>query len=202
MAWMTTFLADAGYVAIYLLILLETIFPPIPSEVILGFAGFMTSQGSLSLVLVIAVSTASALTGAVLLYALGRLLQPSRFEALLLRYEKILRLKMSDVQRAEDWFRKYGPWTVLACRIIPVLRSLISIPAGMARMPFVPFILLTALGTAVWNTIVVGAGALLGENWERVLDVLDTYSHFMYALLALVIAAAAFLYFRWRAQKA
>lgn len=202
MSWATDYLADAGYVAIYLLILLETIFPPIPSEVILGFGGFMTTQSEITLWGVIVVSTASALTGALLLYALGRLLQPSRFEALLLKYESILRLKLSDVQRAEAWFRRYGPWTVLACRVVPVLRSLISIPAGMSKMRLLPFILLTTVGSAVWNTVVAGAGALLGENWERVIHLLDSYSVVVYVLLAAIAIAAVVLFLRWRARRA
>ncbi len=202
MSWATDYLADAGYVAIYLLILLETIFPPIPSEVILGFGGFMTTQSEITLWGVIVVSTASALTGALLLYALGRLLQPSRFEALLLKYESILRLKLSDVQRAEAWFRRYGPWTVLVCRVVPVLRSLISIPAGMSKMRLLPFVLLTTVGSAVWNTVVAGAGALLGENWERVIHLLDSYSVVVYVLLAAIAIAAVVLFLRWRARRA
>jgi len=199
---MTQYLADAGYVAIYLLILLETVFPPIPSEVILGFGGFLTTQSDLTVWGVVVVSTASALSGALLLYGLGRVLQPSRFEALLLRYERTLRLKYSDVQRAEAWFRRYGPWTVLVCRVIPVLRSLISIPAGMSKMPILPFVLLTTLGSAVWNTLIVGAGALLGDNWENIVHVLDTYSVFVYILLAAIFVGALVFYLRWRATRA
>lgn len=202
MPWITDYLADAGYVAIYLLILLETIFPPIPSEIILGFGGFLTTTSSLTVPGVILVSTASALTGALLLYGLGRVLQPSRFEALIVRYERTLRLRYSDVQRAEAWFRKYGPWTVLVCRVIPVLRSLISIPAGMSRMPLVPFVLLTTLGSAVWNSLIVGAGALLGENWENIVHVLDRYSVFVYILLGLIALAAVVFFLRWRAARA
>lgn len=198
MSWIQSYLAEAGYIAIYLLILLETIFPPIPSEIILGFGGFLTTQSDMTVVGVVIVSTLSAVSGALLLYLLGRVLQPSRFEALIVRYEKRLHLKYSDVQRAEQWFVKYGPWTVLVCRVIPILRSLISIPAGMSKMPLLPFILLTTLGSAVWNTIVVVAGALLGENWERILDILDTYSVVMYTVLGLALAAGVFLFIRSR----
>lgn len=194
-------MADAGYVAIYLLILLETVFPPIPSEIILGFGGYMTTQTSLTVTGVIIVSTLGALSGALVFYALGRFLQPSRFEALILRYERTLRLKYSDIERAEGWFRRYGPWTVLVCRVIPVLRSLISIPAGMARMRLVPFIILTTIGSAVWNTLVVSAGALLGDNWERIVEILDSYSVVVYVLLAAIAAGLFIFYLRWRAAQ-
>ena len=194
-------MADAGYVAIYLLILLETVFPPIPSEIILGFGGYMTTQTSLTVPGVIIVSTLGALSGALVFYALGRFLQPSRFEALILRYERTLRLKYSDIERAEGWFRRYGPWTVLVCRVIPVLRSLISIPAGMARMRLVPFIILTTIGSAVWNTLVVSAGALLGDNWERIVEILDSYSVVVYVLLAAIAAGLLIFYLRWRAAQ-
>jgi len=194
-------MADAGYVAIYLLILLETVFPPIPSEIILGFGGYMTTQTSLTVPGVIIVSTLGALSGALVFYALGRFLQPSRFEALILRYERTLRLKYSDIERAEGWFRRYGPWTVLVCRVIPVLRSLISIPAGMARMRLVPFIILTTIGSAVWNTLVVSAGALLGDNWERIVEILDSYSIVVYVLLAAIAAGLLIFYLRWRAAQ-
>lgn len=195
-------MADSGYVAIYLLILLETAFPPIPSEIILGFGGYMTTQTSLTVPGVIITSTLGAVSGAVLFYALGRFLQPSRFEALILRYERTLKLRYSDVQRAEGWFRRYGPWTVLVCRVIPVLRSLISIPAGMARMPVVPFLILTTIGSAIWNTIVVSAGAILGENWERIVDILDTYSVVVYVLLAAIFVGLVVFFLRWRAARA
>lgn len=195
-------MADSGYVAIYLLILLETAFPPIPSEIILGFGGYMTTQTSLTVPGVIITSTLGAVSGAVLFYALGRFLQPSRFEALILRYERTLKLRYSDVQRAEGWFRRYGPWTVLVCRVIPVLRSLISIPAGMARMPVVPFLILTTIGSAIWNTIVVSAGAILGENWERIVDILDTYSVVVYVLLAATFVGLVVFFLRWRAARA
>src|SRR5690625_1148929 len=194
-------MADAGYVAIYLLILLETVFPPIPSEIILGFGGYMTTQTSLTVPGVIIVSTFGALSGALVIYALGRFLQPSPFGALILRYERTARLKYSDIERAEGWFRRYGPWTVLVCRVIPVLRSLISIPAGMARMRLVPFVILTTIGSAVWNTLVVSAGALLGDNWERIVEILDSYSVVVYVLLAAIAAGLLIFYLRWRAAQ-
>jgi len=194
-------MADSGYVAIYLLIFLESVFPPLPSEIVLGFAGYMTTQTSLSVGWVIVTATLGAASGAMVFYSLGRFLRPSRFEALITKYERTLRLRYSDVERAEGWFRRYGPWTVLVCRVIPVLRSLISIPAGMAKMRPVPFIILTAIGATVWNTLLVSAGALLGDNWERIAEVLGTYSVFIYIAAAAAFAGLVVFYLRWRTTR-
>ena len=133
-----------GYIGICLLILIENVFPPIPSEVILTFGGFMTTQSEMSVLGVIIVATIGSVLGAIILYLVGRLINKDVIEKWLDgKVGKILRFKREDVEKANGWFEKKGKWTVLFCRCIPIVRSLISIPAGMSKMAFTPFILLT-----------------------------------------------------------
>ncbi|WP_053367502.1 DedA family protein [Bacillus sp. FJAT-27245] len=182
--WIISFMNDYGYIGIFLLIALENIFPPIPSEVILTFAGFMTTTSSLSVTGAVAVSTLGSVAGAAALYGVGRLLDVERLERIVERWGKILRLSRKDLHKADDWFGRHGVWTVFFCRLVPLVRSLISIPAGMARMKFPLFLLLTTAGTLIWNTILVNAGALLGASWENVAAFMDSFSKVVYVLLA------------------
>ena len=185
-----------GYIGICLLILVENIFPPIPSEVILTFGGFMTTQSEMSVLGVILVSTIGAVLGAIVLYLIGRLINKDVIERWLAgKVGKILRFKREDVEKANNWFEKKGKWTVLFCRCIPIVRSLISIPAGMSKMKFVPFILLTTLGTAVWNTVLVVLGNIAGNSWEKVSHIIDKFSDVI--LILIVVAVIAFLIYHF-----
>lgn len=148
-----------------LAIALENLFPPLPSEVILPLAGFTSSQGELDLPSVLLWTTAGSVIGALALYWVGALLGRERTLALAAR---IPLLKVSDIDKTEAWFLKHGRKTVFFGRMIPIFRSLISIPAGMERMPLGGFTLLTTAGSLVWNTIFVLAGYFLGENWSLV----------------------------------
>jgi len=112
------------------------------------------------------------------------------------KWGRILRLKADDVPKAYRWFAKYGAWTVLICRLIPLLRSLISIPAGSVRMNFGVFILLTTLGSLIWNVMLVSIGAAVGGSWEKIVSYMDVYSNLVYALIALGILVILFLLFR------
>ncbi len=177
-----------GYIGIGLLIAIENIFPPIPSEIILTFGGFMTTFSSMNVWGVILAATIGSVLGAIILYALGRLLNTERLKRLCDgKLGKILRLKKEDIGKAEQWFDKYGNKTVFFCRFIPIVRSLISIPAGMARMKLPVFLLLTTLGTFIWNTVLVYLGRFAGDTWERVASVVDVYS--MLAAVFLALAA-------------
>ena len=173
MEWMNSF----GYWGIALLIVLENVFPPIPSEIILTFGGFMTTYTRMTIPMVILFSTAGSVAGALILYAVGRLLPRERLERVVDgKIGKILRFKRQDVEMAMGWFDRKGYLTVLFCRCIPVVRSLISIPAGMAQMHLRPFLLYTAVGSAVWNTILVVAGAIAGEAWPTIVEWIDRYT--------------------------
>lgn len=196
--WILQLMEQFGYFGVFFLILVENIFPPIPSEVILTFGGFMTSRTSLTLLGVIFFATLGSLLGAIVLYWIGRLLDIERMEKIVERWGHILRLKKEDIHKANQWFDRYGIWTVFFCRMVPVLRSLISIPAGMNHMDMGVFLFFTTIGTLIWNTILVGLGAYLGESWEIIVYYMDIYSNIVYVLLIIlfIIGMVYFFYFK------
>lgn len=185
-----------GYIGIMLLILVENVFPPIPSEVILTFGGFMTTQTEMTVLWVIIVSTIGSVLGAIILYLVGRLINKDVIEKWLDgKVGKILRFKREDVEKANSWFEKKGKFTVLFCRCVPIVRSLISIPAGMSKMKFMPFIILTTIGSAIWNTVLVVLGNVAGNSWEKVSRVIDKFSDVI--LIALIVVVVGFLIYHF-----
>ena len=195
-------MSEFGYFGVLLLIMLENIFPPIPSEVILTFGGFMTTYSVMTPIGVIIAATVGSVVGAMVLYSIGLLIDVSRLEKIVDRWGGFLRLTRKDIHRADAWFDKYGPWTVLFCRLIPLIRSLISIPAGMSGMNFPLFILLTTIGSLVWNIILVSLGVAVGDNWESIVTYMDVYSNIAYALLVISGIAAVIWYIRFRRKRA
>ena len=140
--WITQFMEQYGYIGVFLMIALENVFPPIPSELILPFGGFMTTQPTgMTVPGVVIAATAGSVVGAVILYGIGLLLDVERLEKIIDRWGHILRITKEDIHKADAWFDKYGIWTVLFCRMVPLIRSLISIPAGMSNMKFSLFII-------------------------------------------------------------
>ncbi|TYS64843.1 DedA family protein [Bacillus infantis] len=196
--WIKDVIEQFGYAGIFLLIALENIFPPIPSEIILTFGGFMTAQTNITVIGTIAAATLGSTVGAALLYGAGLLLSRNRFERMIDRWGGILRLKKADLDKAFGWCDRYGYWTILICRMIPLIRSLISIPAGMAKMNFPLFLLFTVIGTLIWNTILVNIGAAFGDSWETAVGYLDMYSNVVYMLIAAAVIGAAFFLIRRR----
>lgn len=192
--WITEFMSEFGYLSIFLLVALENVFPPIPSEVILTFGGFLTRSTDMSVVGVVLFSTLGSIAGAAILYGVGRLLSVDRLERLVDRYGKVLRIKSSDLERARKFFLRYGNKAVFLCRMVPLVRSLISIPAGMSKMRFGFFLMFTTAGTLIWNMVLVIAGALVGDQWENILAFMDLYSHIVYIVLGVVLAAAVAFY--------
>ncbi|WP_428982914.1 DedA family protein [Phytohabitans maris] len=163
--WATGLMETLGAPGAGLAVALENLFPPLPSELILPLAGFTASQGEISLVAAIVWTTLGSLTGALILYWLGALLGRDRMRAIAMRVPLI---EVSDVDRSEAWFGRHGAKAVFFGRMLPVFRSFISIPAGIERLPLATFALLTTLGSAIWNTVFILAGYLLGENWHVV----------------------------------
>lgn len=163
------FISDFGYFAVAALILLENVFPPIPSEVILPLSGFLATQTDMSLGGVIAFATVGSVVGAYFLYGIGRLLSQERLEGFFdTKPMRMLGFKSDDVSKAIGWFDRKGQITVLICRCIPVVRSLISIPAGTAKMNMVRFALYTLVGSLAWNAILCTLGFWAGGAWEQV----------------------------------
>ena len=170
-------MGDYGNLAVFFLIMIENLFPPIPSEVILTFGGFMTTCSEMTAPGVILSATAGSLMGAVLLYLVGYLIPEEKLKELLEgRIGKLLHFRAEDVDKAREWFLTRGSGAVFFCRLIPVVRSLISIPAGLSRMPLIPFLFLTTVGSFLWNTVLVMAGRAAGNSWEKVSEALGVYS--------------------------
>lgn len=199
--WIIECMNAFGYWGVLLLIALENLFPPIPSEVILTFGGFMTTYTQMNPWLVILFATGGSLIGAVVLYCLGRFLSPERLDRWFCKWGKVLHFKQGDIQKADLWFKRKGGSAVLLCRFVPIVRSLISLPAGMARMPWGKFLSLTTLGTLGWNIVLVWLGAIAGSQWKQISGFFDTYSTVVLVVLAVVcIVGVLVLYKRKRAN--
>lgn len=197
-AWVSDWMSQFGYFGVFLLILLENIFPPIPSEVILTLGGFMTTTTTMTKFGVIIASTLGSVIGAAILYGIGTLLDVERLEKIVGKYGKYLRLTIKDIHKADAWFDKYGVWAVFFGRLVPLVRSLISIPAGMSNMKFGLFLLFTTLGTLIWNTVLVSVGAAVGDNWHEIVGYMDIYSNVAYAIIAIVGIVFLVWYFKKR----
>jgi len=196
--WITEIVNEFGYMGIMLLIAIENIFPPIPSEVILTLGGFMTTTTELTIPNVVLAATAGSVVGAIVLYIIGLQLNVERLEKIVDRWGHILRINKSDIHKANAWFKKYGPWAVFLCRFVPLIRSLISIPAGMANMNPVLFLLLTTIGTFIWNIVLVYVGASVGENWATIVYYMDIYSNIIYAILFVLAITFVIVYVKKR----
>ena len=194
-AWVADVIQASGYPGVALLMFAENLFPPIPSEVILPLAGFLVYQGELRFVPALVVATVGSLAGALVLYALGRW----GGRTLVLRYGRLLRVRESDLDRADAWFDRYGEAVVLLGRMVPGVRSLVSIPAGLAEMPVKRFVVLTVLGSGAWNTLLIGAGWQLGENWSRLSGVVGSVSNAVLAILA--VAVVVLVMWWWRGSR-
>lgn len=198
--WILQLMGTYGYVGIAFLIMLENIFPPLPSEAILTFAGFLTTYTTLHIPGAVLSATLGSLLGAICLYALGKLLSPLRMETLLSGpVGKTLHLKKEDMQKAMDWFDSRGNYTVFLCRFIPIVRSLISIPAGMANMNIPRFLWLTLWGSLLWNTILISLGAFAGASWQKAARYFGNYTRAakMVLLIFLFTGLLLFFYRRW-----
>ena len=192
--WIADLIEAFGALGVAFLMALENLFPPIPSELILPFAGFLVGRGEIGFLPALIASTAGSLSSALILYALGRW----GGRNLILRYGRYLRVKEADLDRAEGWFDKYDEWVVLFGRMVPGVRSVVSIPAGMLRTPFLRFVLLTTAGSAAWNTLLLGAGWYLGENWQQIEGFVGSLSNFVLILVAVALVAAAIWWWRRR----
>ncbi|WP_320162930.1 DedA family protein [uncultured Trichococcus sp.] len=189
-----------GYFGVAFLIMIENLFPPIPSEVILTFGGFMTTTTELNIPLMIVAATIGAVIGAAILYGVGTLLDVERLDKIVDKYGNFLRITHEDIHKADSWFDRYGFWTVFFCRFVPLIRSLISLPAGMANMNFGLFLLFTTIGTVIWNTVLIYLGAAVGSQWETIVHYMDIYSNIAYVIIAIVGVAVIIWYIRKRKQ--
>jgi membrane protein DedA with SNARE-associated domain len=186
--WVLDVIEALGAVGVGLLLALESVFPPIPSELVLPLAGFLAGQGRMSFGAVVAFATAGSLAGALLLYWLGAALGTARLERLA---DRVPLMDARDVRRADAWMARHGSSAVLLGRMVPGVRSLVSIPAGVQRMPLWRFSLLTTVGSAVWNMLFVGLGFLLGEEWTQVGEYSDLLNFLVIGAIVLVLGGIA-----------
>lgn len=204
--WVRDVVEAAHYPGVAGMIALENIFPPIPSELVLPLGGFLAARGDfpgppvIAVPLTIVAATVGSLIGALVLYAFGAIVSEARVRTFLRKYGRWLLLSEDDYNRAERWFTDHGTQAVFIGRCIPGIRSIISIPAGVERMAMPQFLLYTALGSAIWNTALISAGAALGDQWERASNYVDVAT---YAVIAIVAAAVVwFVVKRMRERRA
>jgi membrane protein DedA with SNARE-associated domain len=195
--WALKIVDALGYFGVFLLIAIENLIPPIPSELILPLAGFSVGKGQLTFLGVMVASTSGSVVGALVLYYIGAVIGEARLRRFIRRVEKMPILNHlvneGDIDKAQVWFGRYGGAAVFFGRLIPIVRSAISIPAGFARMNLLTFIGYSILGSSIWNGILIGAGWFVGDNWESI----EKYvKYFQY--LVIVVAGAAVLWFIWK----
>jgi membrane protein DedA with SNARE-associated domain len=191
--WVTDVVETLGYVGVALLVAIENLFPPIPSEVVLTLAGFVAGRGDAWVVGMIIAATIGSVVGAWALYAFAAWIGPVRLRAFVVKYGKWFRITEDDLDKSEAWFDRRAGTAVLICRCIPLIRSLVSIPAGFRRMPLLPFTLYTLLGSLVWNTVLILVGYALGDQWEKAEKYVD---YFQYAVIFVILLAIGWFVYR------
>ena len=187
--WATEIVERLGYFGVAMLVAIENVFPPIPSEVVLGLAGYTAARGDAWVVGMIMAATIGSVVGAWILYGLSAAVGPVRLRAIVIRYGTWIGFDETDLDRAEEWFDRRSRSAVLLCRCVPLIRSLISIPAGFRRMPLVTFTIFTLIGSLVWNTILVTAGYALAEPWERILAYTEPFQTVVVAIIGALVVA-------------
>lgn len=197
--WIEQIIVAIGYPGIALVMFTENVFPPIPSEVVMPFAGFALAnqpQLGLSFVGIVVAGTLGSVLGAVVLYYIGLWADELIIRRFVRSYGRWFLLSERDVDKTLSYFDRYGHWVVFFGRLIPIVRSLISVPAGMNRMPLVKFLIFTTLGSAIWTTLLAYAGVLLGANWEQVIEWMDQYQKITLVIVAIIVV----LFIVWRVR--
>ena len=190
--WVQEVIESLGYLGVAILVIVENLFPPIPSEIVLPFAGFVAQRGDASVVVMILAATIGSVIGALILYYISWAIGPVRLRLFVVRFGKWFGVKESDLTRAEEWFDRRSTTAVLVGRCVPPIRSIVSIPAGFRRMKIVPFALYTFIGSAVWNIVLIGAGAILGDNWDVVGEYVGIFQYVVIAVIGLALIRFAF----------
>ncbi|HUE79046.1 MAG TPA: DedA family protein [Sphingomicrobium sp.] len=190
--WVVRMIEQSGYLGVAFLMFLETIFPPIPSEVIMSIAGMAAAKGELAFIPVVASGTAGAMLGNTVWYLAARALGVHRLKPLISRYGRWLTITWPEVERAERWFARHGTFFVFFGRLLPTVRSLVSVPAGLLQMRFKSFFIASLLGTGIWTTILAGAGYKLQENVTEIERMIGPASNAI-----LVVLAGGYLWRLW-----
>lgn len=193
--WVVSTIESWGYLGVFVLMVAENVFPPIPSEVIMPLAGFLAGAGKLSLGLTIVVGTLGSVLGTLMWYYIGLWFGEERLKRFAARHGRLLTLSPGDIEAAHDWFQRHGAMAVFFGRMIPAIRTLISVPAGLARMPLWKFLAYTTVGSALWTGILTFAGLLLHENYALVADWVDPLSKLV---VVTVVAVYVWRVIRWK----
>ena len=188
--WVEQIISSMGYIGLYLVMFLENVFPPIPSEVVLPLAGSLTLTGRFSIFWITIIGMLGSLTGAFLFYGLGKWLGEPRVRMIIEKHGHFALLSTDDLDRSLEWFDKYDDWVIFFSRMVPIVRSLISIPAGIASMKIGKFSFYTVMGTALWSFILALGGKLLGEQWPLIAEWINTYQN-----IVLIVAVGVVLFF-------
>ena len=212
--WVQDVINQFGYLGVALLVVIENVFPPIPSEIVLPFAGFVAQQGAsavnatagaaqsdTTVVGMMIAATVGSVVGALILYFVSAAIGPERLRGFVERFGKWFGVKSSDLVRAEEWFDRRSSAAVLVGRCVPLIRSIVSIPAGFRRMKLTSFVVLTAIGSAVWNIALIGAGAVLGDQWERVGEYVGVFQWLVIAAVLLLLVRFVVSRLKNRRQK-
>ncbi len=190
--WIGEQVEQWGYAALTLFLIIENVFPPIPSELILPLAGYYVSEGTLNFGGALLASTLGSVVGALILYYFGQLAGRPALE----RWGHKVHISDEDFDRADAWFARFGAWVVFFGRLVPGIRSVVSIPAGSSSMPMLQFVLLTTAGSALWNALLIGTGWWLGSRWEEITTIVDSASTVVYALIVLAILGVVAILWR------
>jgi membrane protein DedA with SNARE-associated domain len=210
--WVQDVINQFGYFGVALLVVIENVFPPIPSEIVLPFAGFVAQQGAsavnatadaaqsdTTVIGMMIAATVGSVVGALILYFVSAAIGPERLRGFVERFGKWFGVKSSDLVRAEEWFDRRSVAAVLVGRCVPLIRSIVSIPAGFRRMKLTSFVVLTAIGSAVWNIALIGAGAVLGDQWEQVGEYVGVFQWLV--IVAVLVLLARFVVSRFKKRR-
>ncbi len=177
-----------GYLGVFLLILIENIFPPIPSEVILLFGGFMTTYTSLNVLGMTMSSILGSVLGALILYKIGTIFNKDTLKKLIhTRLGKFLRINDKEIDSSFNYFQTKGEKAIFFCRFIPLIRSIISVPAGINKMNITKFMIYTTLGSLIWNVVLITLGHIVGNNWKSILKIFDLYSIYAVVIIFIIL---------------
>ncbi len=183
--WIPNIMNQLGYLGIGLLMFLENLFPPIPSELIMPLAGFTVFKGQMDFILVIIAGVVGTILGAFPWYYIGKFISEERLEHLADKYGKWISVTSKDIKKANNWFNEHGGKAVFFCRLVPGVRTLISLPAGINNMPLIPFTIYSTLGTTIWVTFLTFLGYKLGDHYELVDQYLGPVSKIVLAIIVI-----------------